>query len=63
MSEPRDDTPERSRAPRPAADPEREPGGYYYDDGTGYEPYNPEDDDEERGTEGTNASETPPRSR
>ena len=42
MSERRDDTPEQAE-PSPA---ERRPGSYYYDDSTGYEVYNPEDEDE-----------------
>ena len=44
MSEHRDDTTERD-----APSPERsstEPGSYYYDDGTGYEIYDPSKDEE-----------------
>lgn len=48
MSERRDDTtepPERDAPP----EPERKPHNYYYDDGTGYEVYDPakDEDDEE----------------
>jgi hypothetical protein len=44
MSEQRDDTPEQDE-PSPR---EREPGAYYYDDSTGYEIYEPaEDEDDE----------------
>ena len=46
MSERRDDTDAPEAEPRPA----REPGSYYYDDATGYEPYRPEE--EEDGDEG-----------
>ena len=46
MSERRDDTPEPSGAP-PPAERERTPGSYYYDDGTGYENYAPEEEDED----------------
>ncbi len=54
MSQRRDDTTE----PRehPPATPARAPGRYYYDDATGYEPYNPapdEDDDHETAGEQT----------
>jgi hypothetical protein len=41
-----------NRHPRPA--PPRDPqprGGYYYDDRTGYEIYNPDDDEEGEGDE------------
>ena len=44
MSERTDDTTEGAAGSRP--EPEREPGGYYYDDGTGYEIYRPEEDDD-----------------
>jgi hypothetical protein len=46
MSERRDDT---TQPGEPGAPPERErePQNYYYDDGTGYEVYNPDEDDEE----------------
>ncbi len=47
MSEQRDDTPEHDAEPPR----EREPGNYYYDDGTGYEPYDPAADDEPRSEE------------
>jgi hypothetical protein len=46
MSERRDDTTE----PIDPSGEEKErtkPGSYYYDDSTGYEIYNPEEDDEE----------------
>ena len=53
----RDDTPEGGAPERPAGndndatrpDPERAPLGYYYDDGTNYETYDP---DREEGPEG-----------
>lgn len=32
---------------QPKSEPDPEPGKYYYDDGTGYERYDPESDDEE----------------
>lgn len=45
MSEHRDDTTEQDE---PSGDErERQPISYYYDDATGYEIYNPEEDDEE----------------
>jgi hypothetical protein len=46
MSERRDDTTE---PPEPAAPPapERQPQNYYYDDGTGYEVYDPTQEDED----------------
>ena len=44
MKERRDDTTKTDAESRP---PAREPGAYYYDDATGYEPYAPEDDEEE----------------
>jgi hypothetical protein len=47
MSEHGDDTTERD-APSPGRS-EPEPGSYYYDDGTGYEIYDPSKDDEEDG--------------
>ncbi|MDQ3919133.1 MAG: hypothetical protein M3348_11710 [Acidobacteriota bacterium] len=40
MNERRDDTTKPAGESRPA----RAPGGYYYDDATGYEVYSPEDD-------------------
>ena len=43
MSERRDDTPEQDEPSRK----EREPGAYYYDDSTGYEIYDPSEDDED----------------
>jgi hypothetical protein len=43
MSEQRDDTPEQDEPSRK----EREPGAYYYDDSTGYEIYDPSEDDED----------------
>ncbi len=48
MSERRDETPE--SAP-PTSAPEREgtPRSYYYDDGTGYEVYDPDRDEEDTG--------------
>ncbi len=47
MSEQGDDTTERD-APSPT---ERKPGSYYYDDATGYELYDPSEDDEQEGDE------------
>ena len=44
-----DDTPKPT--PAPQTDRGREPGGYYYDDATGYEIYKPEEDDEEKDDE------------
>ena len=47
MSKQRDDTPEEidpSGAEEPAG---QKPGGYYYDDSTGYEVYDPEKEEEE----------------
>jgi len=38
-----DDTPKSADAP--TAERERRPGDYYYDDATGYEPYDPDADD------------------
>ena len=48
MNERRDDTtkPEAESRPEPGA------GRYYYDDATGYEPYTPEEDEEEPEGEG-----------
>ena len=40
-----DTTKEPARAPREDGEREREPGGYYYDDGTGYELYDPREED------------------
>ncbi len=45
---PRDDT----REPAPEPRRERAPGGYYYDDRTGYEVYNPAGDENEEDDEG-----------
>lgn len=46
MSKRSDDTPE-AGAPSPASGGrERVPGSYYYDDGTGYEPYVADEDEE-----------------
>ena len=44
VKERRDDTTNGGAESRP---PEREPGAYYYDDATGYEPYAPEEDEGE----------------
>ena len=46
MSERRDDTTKPGAHGEPEATPERErtPRSYYYDDGTGYEIYDPTDD-------------------
>ena len=44
VKERRDDTTKAGGESRPT---EREPGAYYYDDATGYEPYAPEDDEAE----------------
>lgn len=44
MSERRDDTPEQDESS--PVERERKPGSYYYDDSTGYEIYNPEEEDE-----------------
>ena len=49
MKERRDDTTNRGDESRP---PAREPGAYYYDDATGYEPYTPEEDEEADEREG-----------
>lgn len=61
----RDDTPEGEAPPTPPGgrergdrgaperrDPERRPLGYYYDDGTNYETYDPRAEDEPEGQEG-----------
>lgn len=42
-----DDTPKRDDAT--TAERERRPGDYYYDDATGYEPYDPAADEEDDG--------------
>ncbi len=46
MSERRDDTTEPARRDVPL-EPERKPQNYYYDDGTGYEVYDPAKDEGE----------------
>ena len=47
MSERRDDTPEPSGTVQPTDDErERVPGSYYYDDGTGYQVYTPENEED-----------------
>lgn len=50
MSERRDDTTEPSERDAPL-ERERQPQNYYYDDGTGYEVYDPAEDDESVGSE------------
>jgi hypothetical protein len=45
----RDDTPKPGGPPQPEGD--RPEGGYYYDDATGYEVYDPEDEEEDEGDE------------
>jgi hypothetical protein len=53
MSERRNDTTEPLERDAPPA-PERQPQNYYYDDGTGYEVYDPaEDEDEDSKSVGT----------
>jgi hypothetical protein len=47
MSEQRDDTTERDDASRPKSKEKPERGQYYYDDATGYELYDPTDDEKE----------------
>ena len=49
MSERRDDTPETEPRGHGRAEPphERAPGSYYYDDATGYEVFDPEEEGEE----------------
>ncbi len=49
MSERRDDTTEPVEPDAASPEREREPQNYYYDDGTGYEVYDPskDEDDEE----------------
>jgi hypothetical protein len=44
---------------RPRADVERWPGSYYYDDQTGYEVYNPAEDDDADETERENEEAEP----
>ncbi|HEX8775762.1 MAG TPA: hypothetical protein VF735_19475 [Pyrinomonadaceae bacterium] len=46
MSEQRDDTTD-GGTPSPAGSEPRPAGSYYYDDATGYEIYDPSDEDEE----------------
>lgn len=46
MSERRDDTTQPGERDAPP-ESERAPQNYYYDDGTGYEVYNPDEDDDE----------------
>ncbi|MCA1555519.1 MAG: hypothetical protein LC747_02400 [Acidobacteria bacterium] len=46
MSEPRDDTTEPAELDAPP-ERERKPQNYYYDDGTGYEVYDPAEDNDE----------------
>ena len=57
----RDDTPEEGAPERPTGnddaatprpDPEREPLGYYYDDGTNYETYDPRAEEERESLDG-----------
>ena len=49
MSRRPDDTTEPQPGSRP--EPEREPRNYYYDDGTGYEVFDPTGEDDEPGAE------------
>ena len=51
MSERRDDTTEPDARDAPP-EPERTPRNYYYDDGTGYEVYDPAQDEDESGDDG-----------
>lgn len=53
MSERPDDTTEPSEQDAPP-EPEHAPGSYYYDDGTGYEIYDPAKDEEEEDEPGEN---------
>ncbi|HEV2763184.1 MAG TPA: hypothetical protein VGV38_09330 [Pyrinomonadaceae bacterium] len=55
MSERTDDTTEGSAGSRPER--ERADGSYYYDDGTGYEVYRPEEEDDEEAPEGVRRDE------
>jgi len=50
MSERRDDTPEQDETSR--TERERKPGSYYYDDSTGYEIYDPSEEDEDKDEDG-----------
>ncbi|MDQ3586042.1 MAG: hypothetical protein M3407_09760 [Acidobacteriota bacterium] len=43
-------------------EPEREPGNYYYDDGTGYELYEPEREESADESDSANDPARPPRS-
>lgn len=52
MSERRDDTTERAGESRRRENGARAKGDYYYDDGTGYEPFDPKDDDDEAAGDG-----------
>ncbi|HEX8652773.1 MAG TPA: hypothetical protein VF708_18295 [Pyrinomonadaceae bacterium] len=47
MSERRDDTPEQDE-PSPAERERKKPGSYYYDDSTGYEIFDPSEEDEDQ---------------
>ena len=44
---PADDTTKEPAGARREDEPAREPGGYYYDDGTGYEVYDPSEEEQE----------------
>jgi len=44
---PADDTTKEPAGARREVEPAREPGGYYYDDGTGYEVYDPSEEEQE----------------
>ncbi|MCA1634963.1 MAG: hypothetical protein LC802_15060 [Acidobacteria bacterium] len=46
---PADDTTKEPAGARRKGEPAREPGGYYYDDGTGYEVYDPSEEEQEEG--------------
>lgn len=52
-----DDTPKPD--PPPQRERGREPGDYYYDDGTGYEIYQPDDEDEDDNDNETERAITP----
>jgi hypothetical protein len=57
MSERRDDTTEPGERDDARPAPERAPRNYYYDDGTGYEVYDPaEDEDEPDGVDAEEAA-------
>ncbi len=51
VNERRDDT------TKPEAESRRAPGAYYYDDATGYEPFDPDKDVEDEGDEAAGAGE------